>query len=119
MAEAKTDDERVPTPRVVLKRERVLVLPDALTGEAFEKTKADIAKAVGVRAGALNPVEAWVVVAEVEAATKREAIEAHAGKPGTSTAKAGSFRAPSLRAWKDGITYRRPPEPLIEMEAME
>jgi hypothetical protein len=112
-------EERGPTQRVVLRRERVLVLPEGLTGEAFEKTKGDIAKAVGVRAGALNPVEGWIVVGVFEGGTKDKAIERHAGKPGTPDAKPGAYKAPTASAWAGGLIYEAPPAPLVQKRALD
>lgn len=118
MAKQDGPAERVDTKRIVLRRERVIVLPEALTGEAFEKTKADIAKAVGLRAGSLKPVVAWVAVGEFEGANMTRAIEAHAGKPGTPDAIPGTYKAPSVRAWAGGEEYVMPPSPKVERKAL-
>jgi hypothetical protein len=106
-----------PTARVVLKRERVLVLPPELDGEALGKTLVDVAKAVGVRAGSLKPVDAWVPVAEATG-SKTHAVEAYAGKAGTAEALPGVYKAPNLSSWRGGEVYEAPPQPLVERKPL-
>lgn len=119
MTEENGKDERDPTRRVVLKRERVLVLPDTLDGDALDKTLKDVGKAIGLRAGRLQPVEAWTVTGEFEGASKLNAIQAHAGDPGTADAKPGTYRAPSVTAWKGTVVYEAPPEPLVTRRVLD
>lgn len=113
-AAKKTDDDDKPTPRVVLKRERVLVLPDSLPpgskidagklGEALGIPKAEAAKLV-------NTDEAWVQV-KLATGSKNAAIETFAGKPGTPEAKPGVYKAPSESAMRGGRAYETPAGPL-------
>jgi hypothetical protein len=106
--------ERAATRRVVLRRERVLVLPAELTDEqlgAVFKAAGDAAKAAKVKVPQLG--EAWTVVGEFEG-DKRKAIEAHAGVPNTPDAKPGTYKAPSVSAFAGGRHYERPPAPKVE-----
>lgn len=106
--------ERVPTKRKILKRERVIVLPETLDGDALDTTLKAVAKEIGMRIGSLKPTDAWVVVAENEALSETLAIEAHAGKPNTPDAKPGIWKAVSTRSWKGAVFYQVPPEPLVQ-----
>lgn len=118
-----TDEPRGPTKRVVLKRERVLVLGDDVTlaqVAACADEKA-LRKLLVARAGSTQKyeVEAWVVIGTFDGASKRTAIEQYAGKPKTADAKAGDYKAPSVSAWSGGERYKRPPVPLFERESLE
>lgn len=115
----KVDEGRDPTRRVVLRRERVLVLPDGLSDEDVQAVLKAVqaSKKIGTPSKAL--MEAWVVVGEFEGASKDKAIEAHAGKAGTPDAKTGAFKAPTAAAWAGGSLYRAPAKPLVEREAIE
>lgn len=115
--------ERETTKRVVLKRERVLVLGDGVS-------LADIAACADEKAlrkmlvgQATTPVtyeiEAWVPVGTFDGDSKTKAIEAYAGKPGTADAKAGAYRAPTTSAWAGGIVYEQPPVPLFQRRALD
>lgn len=114
-AAAAAETEDVGTKRVVLKRERVIVLPDAITAE---KQKA-LAAALGLKVTQVPVAEAWVVCGEFSGNSKDHAIEAHAGKPGTPDAKVGAYRAPTVRAWQGGVVYTAPPKPLVEKAALD
>lgn len=117
MAENGQDAERRVTRRMVLRRERVLVLPDDVELTA-ERQKA-IAAALGVKTSTkLLPGDAWMVVGEFSG-SKTGAIEAFAGKPGTPDALPGTYKAPGVIAWKGGQVYEKPPEPKVERTALE
>jgi hypothetical protein len=120
MAEDTTDD-RGPTRRVVLKRERTLVLPEGVRVEELVAAKDEkaIMKLLGKPIGKDPYTEAWTVVAVKEGASKTNAIEAHAGKPGTPDALPGTYKAPTVSAWSGGEVYEAPPEPLVERKALE
>lgn len=105
---AQADEDRKPTERVILKRERVLVLPDGVEPGALD----ELLKAVR-KHGRIVEAQAWVEVAQTSGG-KRKAIEAHAGVAGTPSAKPGLYKAPTLTAWKGGREYERPPEPLVQ-----
>jgi hypothetical protein len=105
-------DTPTPTKRVVLKREKVVVL--AVNTDGTEDKAKEAIKLLG---GKLT--DAWVVVAEVEGASKEHAIEAHAGKPNTAEAKTGIFKAPTASAWSGGRRYAAPPKPLVQAEAID
>lgn len=113
MAENENGNRR-PTERVVLRCERVLVLPDGTTAEQLEEA----AKALKLRGKPVTD-EAWIEVGRHVAATKTAAIEAHAGKPGTPDAKVGLYRAPSSTAWKGAVSYSAPPLPLVQRQVIE
>lgn len=110
-APAEQEENGKPTRRVVLRHARVLVLPEGVD-------RARIAEAIKALRGA-SQAEGWIVVGEFEGASKTHAIEAYAGKPGTADAKPGSYRAPSVTAWKGQANYVKPPEPLIERELVD
>jgi len=104
------------TKRVVLRRHRVIVAPEALVELTTENAKA-IATALGVKN--IPPLEeAWIVVGEFEGASKTKAIEAHAGKPGTPDAKPGVYKAPSVSAFAGGEEYVKPAQPKVERRAL-
>lgn len=123
-AAAEAAAERKPTERVILKAEQVLVLPDGFDVAALKGTQAQAEAALMTLAKGGSKTrghvgEAWVEVGRHVASTKTAAIEMHAGKPGTPDAKLGTFRAPTLTAWKDGVRYDAPPLPLVERSAVE
>lgn len=113
--------ERKPGERVVLKMDRVIVVPEGVDPEKL----AEVVKLLfpAERRWQKTPeaalTEAWVVVAKIEAPSKQKAIEAYAGKAGTPDAKQGVFRAPSLMAWKDGIELKAPPAPLVQRTSVD
>lgn len=111
---------RGPTRRVVLRRERVIVLPDGVDDEKL----AEALKVLGVKGKAPDPrrtrtVDAWVVVGEFEGHSKQNAIEAHAGKPLTPDAAPGTYKAPTTTAWAGGRHYERPPKPKVEVRDID
>lgn len=116
---AQADEDRKPTERVILKRERVLVLPDDVDVAALASGDgaAKLAQALGLKSGKVPTasvgVDAWVVVAEA-VGSPRKAIEAHAGKPGTPEAKPGVYKAPTASGWKGGRQYEKPELPKVE-----
>jgi hypothetical protein len=121
-------DDRTPTERVVLKRERVLILPDR--DAMSEAAQAEFDKAVKAAQDAIRKVvrpdpraaaqltEAWVEVARATG-DKRQAIEAYAGEPDTPTAKPGVYKAPPVRGFAGGRQYDRPPEPKVEAKDID
>lgn len=124
-----TQDGRADTKRVVLKRERVIVLPDtvpengkidlAKLAEALGMSQAEAKRLATTAASGFGSGTAWVVVGEFAGASKNAAIEAHAGKPGTPDAKPGAYKAPSVSAFAGGLLYERPPEPKVERKALD
>lgn len=115
MAKQAEENGRV-TKRVVLRRERVLVMPPEADAEAI-KTALKEAKLPTWFKTAL--AEAWVVVGEFDGASKTKAIETHAGKPGTPDAKPGAYKAPSVSSWAGGEEYVRPDAPKVERKALD
>lgn len=117
---AQADEDRKPTERVILKRERVLVLPDGVDVSALTSGEgaAKLAQALGLKSGKVPTasvgVDAWVVVGEFVGDSPRKAIEAHAGKPGTPEAKPGVYKAPTASGWKGGRQYEKPELPKVE-----
>lgn len=107
---ARTDDEKA-TKRVVLQKQRVLVLPPGLDVQSLVELKdeKELRKLIGAKL-----TEAWSVVGEFEGASKQAAIEAYAGKPGTPDAKVGTFKAPTASAFAGGRRYEAPPKPLVQ-----
>lgn len=120
MGDENGNEARV-TRRVVLKRERVLRLPDALTQTQLDALLAAVAavKVAGLPKGISQPSEAWTVIGVFDGASKEKAIEAHAGKPGTPDAKPGVYKAPGVTAWNGGSVYEAPPAPLVERKPLE
>lgn len=119
MTDVNGEADRKPTERVVLQRVVAMRIPDGATEEQVQAAMDALypkAKATE-RAGAVG--EAWRHVKTVTAPTKSAAIEAHAGKAGTADALVGVFRAPSVTAWKGGVVYSAPPQPLIERSVIE
>lgn len=112
--EPEPTEEKAKAKRKILKRERVIVLPEQLDGDALDATLKAVAKEVGMRLGALKPTNAWLVVAENEEDSITAAIVAHAGEPGTPTAKPGIWKAVPVRGWGDAVKYEKPPEPKVE-----
>lgn len=106
------DEERVPTRRTILKRERAIVLPDTLT----EEQVATVRKAVSDTKYVKSPQTAavWMVMGEREGSSKREAIEAFAGKAGTPEALPGDWKAPPASGFSGGRRYEKPSQPKIE-----
>lgn len=112
---AESEETRAPTRRVVLKREHVIIVPDGADPEKV----AEAQRVFGASRAKNAPIEAWVVCGEFDGTAKRTAIEAHAGKAGTATAKVGVFKAPGTAAWKGGVEHVAPPQPLIEARAID
>lgn len=110
---------REPTVRTVLRREQVMVLPDGLPDDVLKAAQDMIRKAVKPPGTAAMVAAAWIVVAEHEGASKEDAIEAHAGKPGTPDAKVGAYKAPTSKAWAGGMRLVAPEKPLVEKEAID
>lgn len=108
--------ERVPTERIVLRSVAAIEVPADVTGDQLEQVAA-IFKRKGRAKGSV--VGAWLEVARVTAPTKLAAIEAHAGKAGTPDALVGTFRAPTVTAWKDAEVYAAPPAPLVERTTVD
>lgn len=117
---ADTDEERKPTRRMVLRRERVLVLPEGVRVEELvgATNERELMKLLGLKVGTDPYAEAWIVVGEFEGSGKTQAIEAHAGKAGTPDAKPGVYKAPGVSAWRGGEVYEKPPEPKVERTAL-
>lgn len=108
---------RVLAERVVLERVRALRIPDEATDE-------QIAQAVEILRGGKRKAlvvqgEAWMEVARVTAQTKVAAVRAYAGEPGTPDAKVGTWRAPTVTAWKDAVVHEAPPAPLVVSRVVE
>lgn len=103
------------TRRVVVSQHAVLLLP---SGGVSSEGLAAAWKALGLK-GAPREAAAWVVVGEFDGASKDDAIEAYAGKPGTPDAKVGTYKAPGARSWAGGARYAAPPKPLVEREAID
>lgn len=100
------------TKRVVLRRERVIVVPDHIDIEqTVQHLKAADSKTWGKGTEA---IDAWVVVGEFDGVSKTKAIEAYAGKPGTPDAKPGAYKAPTASAFSGGSIYEAPPAPLVQ-----
>lgn len=111
------EEERTPTKRTVLKRERVLVFPDTLDEEQVAALLKAVSDTKIVKSPQTTP--AWLVVGEFEGESKRKAIEAHAGEPDTPTAKPGVYKAPPSSAFAGGRIYERPPETKVEAADLE
>jgi hypothetical protein len=116
---AKPQEPSEPTRRMVLRQEAVLVVPPGVSREKA----VEAAKVLGIKSGATSgegPLKmAWLTVGAFDGKTKEEAIEAHAGKPGTPDAKEGAYKAPPLRGWAGGMRLKAPPKPLVEKEAID
>lgn len=107
-----------PTKRMVLRRERVLVLPDTLSEGDVDKIMGGVVAAKVLRGAAAKTRDAWVPVGVFEGHSKTNSIEAHAGKPGTTDAKPGDYKAVPESAWSGGERYVKPAEPKVEREAL-
>src|SRR5438105_5962535 len=94
--------ERETGERVILKRERVIVLPEGIDAEHAEPLLKQVRETVGNRATKAQLTDAWVEVARVTARDKRTAIKQHAGEPNTPDAKPGVYRAPTASSWTGG-----------------
>jgi hypothetical protein len=114
---AAEEAERLPTKRMILKRERVIVLPEEIDAAHAEPLLKVVKETVG-KSSAARISEAWIVVDEAEG-TVRSAIEAHAGEPGTPDARPGDYKAPPARGWMGGERYVRPPKPKVERLPLE
>lgn len=121
MAETENGKPREITRRVVLRRERVLVLPEGVRVEELVAAKDERAmmKLLGHKVGSDPYGEAWVEVGEFAGHSKTHAIEAYAGKPNTPDAKQGVYRAPSMSSWQGGLVYDAPPQPLVQRRELE
>lgn len=126
---AQQPEEDKPTKRVVLRRERAILLPETMTEDALARLASgdgakQLAKLLGLPESSKVPtacigVEAWTVVGEFEGKSKTQAIEAHAGKPNTPDAKPGAYKAPTSAAFAGGALYEAPPQPLVERKALD
>jgi hypothetical protein len=122
MGEGAASEERADTQRVVLRRERVIVLPDSVDAarlaQLLDADDYGQEKAIK-RALTSLPVDAWIVVGEFTGSSKERAIETHAGKAGTFDAIPGAYKAPTKTAWSGGLVYEKPPKPKVERAALE
>jgi hypothetical protein len=113
--------ERETGERVILRRERVIVLPDDVVAGDVDATK--LREALGLKSAKVATAdvgrEAWVEVARVTAKDKRSAIRQHAGEPNTPDAKHGAYRAPTVSSWAGGMEYERPPQPKVEAKPLD
>jgi hypothetical protein len=113
---ARGEGESRDTRRMVLKRERVLVLPEGVDSVDEKKLR----EALGVKPSVkIVTTPAWVECGEQLGASKQHAIEAFAGKPGTPDARPGDYKAVGLSAWKGGRRYVKPPEPKVEAQDID
>lgn len=105
--------------RLVLKRERAIVLGPGLTAEV-EKELLDLVRSnAGGKKTDHDLKEVWLPVGEFEGTSMTRAIEAYAGKPGTPDAKIGAYKAPPVRSWAGGEIYEAPPVPLVQRKALD
>lgn len=116
-AAAAKPDERADSERMILKRERMIALPDGLTDESVEELRALVEQNLGTT-GAVKTVDAWVPVA-IGRGDKLKAIESYAGKPGSPDAIPGTYKAPPVRSMAGGAVYERPPEPKVERKVLD
>lgn len=123
MAREAKQDEAGLTQRVVVKQERVIVVPAGAAAESVEALvkAANTGKQIedehlkalrGVKVG-----EAWVELGPAEG-DKPEAIATYAGEKGSPDAVPGLYRAPTQRSWKDGQLYK-PPVQRVDAETVE
>lgn len=105
-------EPKTPTQRMVLRGERVIVLPESVTD-------AMVTEALKTLKGKASVEDAWVPVGVHVGDTKDQAIEAHAGRPGTPDAAPGVYKAPTVKAWAGGLRLVAPPRPLIEKETID
>lgn len=108
--------ERADTMRTVLRRERVLKVPEKATAEQVAEALAVLYPTDKRIQKAATPEgwEAWVVIGPFAGASDTKAIEAYAGKPGQPDSKPGIYKAPPSRSWAGGEIYDKPPEPKVE-----
>ena len=107
------------TKRVVLHGGPAIMLPHDLTEEQRKQAYRAVRDVLGrAQEGLVGLPVVWVEVGEVEAATMARAIDEKAGRPGTADAKVRLWKAPALRSWLGGRRHMRPPEPLIQAEAL-
>lgn len=95
---------------MVLKRERVIVIPEGVTFEqlAAARDERALAKLVGAQM-----CDAWVVCGEFTGGSKKEAIERHTGPSGHPDTLVGDFKAPPATGWAGGRRLLAPPKPLV------
>jgi hypothetical protein len=106
------------TRRTVIKRERVLALPEEQDMSA--EMLAEIAKVLGVKPKTLRLIpESWHVIGEFEGQSKDAAITAYTGPVGSLGAKLGVYKAPTSRGWAGGMRLKEPPRPRAEKEAID
>lgn len=126
--DAAAEEPRKPTKRVVLRQERVIVLPDDVADDTLAKlSKGEGAKALadllGLKSAKVPTAdigrEMWLVVGEFEGQDKDDAIRAHAGEPGSPDAIPGTYKAPPINGWKGGKRYTRPDRPKVEAENID
>lgn len=115
-------DEKVEAPltrRLVMKRERVIVIPPGVELTAIDSVK--LAESMGLPKSKQSLVreDAWLPVAEFDGATMDAAIVQHTGPAGQPDTKAGVFKAPSLRSWAGGVEMVAPPKPLFEKRRID
>jgi hypothetical protein len=104
------------TKRVVLRRERVIVVPEDADAAKVAKAVAAASQS-GPKGAPPRPVkiiDAWVEVGVFPGHSKLNAIVAVAGKAGTPDAIPGAYKAPGVTAWAGGEEYIRPPQTKIE-----
>lgn len=106
MAENGKATDSKPTERVVLRKMRVIIVPDGATDEQIAAAQ----KALPRNAVC---VQAWEPV-KAATGSKTQAIESYAGKPGTPDAIPGTYKAPNVSSWAGGEVYDAPPKPLVE-----
>jgi hypothetical protein len=109
----KTPDTAQDAQRMVLKRERALILPDDIDITAL----LDAVKTFKIKGSALN--EVWLPIGEFPGASMRKAIEAHTGKPNQPDTKVGTFKAVSLTNWRGGVVMVAPAKPLVVAKPLE
>lgn len=110
------EETSAPTKRVILKQERVLILPATLTEEQSKALGAAM-KEAKIPAG--NVGEAWMVVSEQEGSNMDVAITAYTGPAGEPDTKVGTFKAPPARSWAGGLRMKAPAKPKVEKERIE
>jgi hypothetical protein len=101
------------TQRIVLKRERAIVLPEDIDEAALlEALKQAKIKAMAAR-------DVWVPVGRFKGATMRKAIRQHTGEPNQPDTKVGTWKAISLTNWRGGEVMVAPPKPLVVAKPLE
>lgn len=120
MADDEQDTTDKPTMRVVLKRERALIVPDDLSDEQLRAImEAAVGAVTGKAKRSVRWQAAWIVIGEFEGASQSKAIRAHTGEPGRPDTKAGDFKAPPVKSWRGGERMVAPPQPLFRAEPLE